>query len=162
MKLLICIIGLIICILVSALISIYTYRNAMRLWDLKKEKLNIIEKLQVIFYIITETKIFQRDKSYISAAVRILAEEVYDYIVIKDPSVEIANQILREKTALEINDYWDSPIGRLLKIRIEAIEHHKENILIISVKSIEKQSFKIKKPGIEDNGNKGPKLRIVK
>ncbi len=148
--------------IVGGLSSIYVYRKGMYLWECKKDKLNIKEKLQGIFYVLIETKIFQRDKDYIKAATMHLAEEAYDYMVVREPGIEIANQILKERTVLEILDFWDSPLGRVLKIKIGATEHHRESIIMISMKSIEKEALKIKKTDKSQSESKGPKLRIIK
>lgn len=137
--------------------GIYIYREGSSLWEERKE-FNFRNKITMSFYLFLEMKVFERNKYYKEAVARHLAA-VYDYLVIKQPDMFLANQVLREETKLEILDYCNTPKGRIFKVKIDATKKHCEKVIVLSIDNITKETYKIKEKAIDKDR---PKLRVIK
>lgn len=143
---------------VVGLIGIYLYRRGSCIWEEDRKRLSLTKRIPAIFYLFLEMRVFERNKYYKEAAARHLAI-VYDYLVIREPDMFLANQVLREGTVLEILNYCDAPGGRIFKLRVGATKKHLENTIIININAIANEAYKIKD---KDMHNKPTKLRVIK
>lgn len=148
----------------AAIVNTKIYRDVTHMWELKKDQYSVSDVIKYNIYMVLETKVYQRAKGYkghVTAAAKHVAG-VYDYISSKEPDIMIANQLLKEKTVIQIVDFWNGPNERLLKIKLASTKNHKEHILILPMKVITKQAYKLKDEEIYGSKNKTSKLRVIK
>lgn len=150
-----------ILLMVSMVSGFKIYRDTFKMWELKAYDISFLNKVKYYIFFFIEKVVFQRDKFYIQAATKHLAG-VYDCIAVKDPNIEMANNILKEKTVLEILDYWNAPGGRVFRVRIDRTKNHLEDVLLIHIKKLTKAAYSLNEQEIYHDSKKGTKLRVIK